>query len=384
MARSALAARPGLCYERGVSQSDHRAANAAVYAFTPQGALLGRRIADALDAELFLPRRLVDALADGPDAPHSLRAVPFDSLAALMDAQFHFRKKHVFVAAAGVAVRAAAPHLRGKAEDPAVVALDQEGRFCISLLSGHLGGANALAREVAAMVGAQPVITTATDSAGLPALDELGPRLGLRIANLHAAKAVSAALLAKGRPQLFDPLDLLAGAGVDPGLFQLVPAPEAWTPDRAGAWVHWRAAPPGALGLHPPCLHAGVGCRRDTPAEEILALIETTFAQRGLSLASLAGLASIEAKADEPGLLLAAERLGAPLTFFTTDQLAEIRVPSPSALVRKHMGVDSVCEAAAMLASRGSLIVPKTRIPTATLAVAVSSWSASAPAERTT
>lgn len=367
-----------------MSQSDHKAANAAVYAFTPRGAQLGRRIADALEAELFLPRRLADSLAHAPDAPPPLRAVPFDSLAALMEAQFHFRARHVFVSAAGVAVRATAPFLRGKAEDPAVIVLDQEGRFCVSLLSGHLGGANALAREVAAIIGAQPVITTATDSAGLPALDELGPRLGLRLSGLPAAKAVSAALLAKERPQLFDPLGLLAGAGVDSGLFRVVPEPEAWTPEQPGAWVHWRAAPARALGLHPPSLHAGVGCRRGTQAEEILALLESTFAQRGLALASLAGLASVEAKADEPGLLLAAERLGAPLTFFTTDQLAEIRVPSPSALVRKHMGVDSVCEAAAMLASRGSLIVPKTKAPRATLAVAVSSWSASAPAERNT
>lgn len=381
-----LAARPGLCYEPHVSHLPDQAAQTAVYAFTPRGALLGRRLAHALHGELFLPRRLAESLAESftksPAEPSlEVQPIPFDALAGLMGEIFHQRKRHIFVAAAGVAVRAIAPHLRSKAEDPAVVVLDQEGRFCISLLSGHLGKANALARELAAFLGAQAVITTATDSAGLPALDELGPDLGLRMSHFPAAKAVSALLLAGGRPQLFDPLNILAQAGVDSTLFNSVPDPDAWNPDLAGAWVHWRTAPAHALGLHPPCLLAGVGCRRNTDAGEILTLIHETFAARGLALEALAGLASIEAKADEAGLLQAAERLGVPIIFFTPDQLAGQKTPTPSLLVRKHMGVDSVCEAAAMLASRGSkLIVPKTRTAKTTLAVALSPWSDSVQA----
>ncbi|MGE4291247.1 MAG: cobalt-precorrin 5A hydrolase [Desulfovibrio sp.] len=358
-----------------MSQSPVSATPTAVYAFTPRGATLGRRIATDLGGELYLPRRLRDSL------PPGLPAIPFDSLSELMSELFHTCPRHVFIAAAGVAVRAAAPHLRGKVEDPAVVVLDQEGRFCISLLSGHLGGANALARDIAARVGAQAVVTTATDAAGLPALDEIGPRLGLRISRFQAAKAVSAMLLAGERPQLFDPLGVLSQAHLDRNLFSPVLNPASWNSDLPGVWVHWTLAPERGLGLHPPCLIAGVGCRRGTDGEEILELIRKTFAANGLALEALAGLASIAAKADEPGLLWAAEQLGTPLTFFTPDQLAGVRVPSPSPLVRKHMGVDSVCEAAALLAARSNdLLVLKTRTARATLAVAVSSWSASGPA----
>lgn len=369
-----------LWYDRDVT-FNASPARAAIYAFTPQGAQLGSRIADTLRGDLFLPRRLAETLPP----MHFDTAEPFDSLSKTVARLFHQRSMHIFISAAGVAVRAIAPHLHSKDIDPAVVVMDQEGRFCISLLSGHLGGANALARELATLTGGQAVITTATDVAGLPALDELGSRLGLHIANLDAAKSVSAALLQGATPQLFDPLGIFSSTDLDESLFLRVHSTHHWQTGLPGAWVHWSVAPDTAFGLHPPCLFAGIGCRRGTDVAEILTLIRSTFAEHHLAPAALVGLASIDAKADEPGLLQAAARLGVPLSFFTPHQLDGMTTPTPSEMVRKHMGVSSVCEAAAMLASRNStLIVPKTSTKRATIAVAASSWPVSAPEIPTT
>lgn len=358
----------------------------AIYAFTAQGAELGQYLARELRGDLWLPERLFRDLEKPPDGP---LIQPMQSLSRTMTRLFHARSRHVFIAATGIAVRAIAPHLQGKQTDPAVAVVDQQGRHCISLVSGHLGGANALARELAALTGGQAVITTATDTAGLPAPDDLGARLGLCAANVPHLKEVNAQLLAGKRPQLYDPEGLLnrAWAGPSPlvDFFSPLATPDDWNPEQPGTWVHWTAAPPKAFGLHPPCLFAGLGCRRGTPCRELIELVRTVFQARHLAPESLAGLASIEAKADEPGLLRAAEQLRVPLTFFTADQLNGVPTPNPSAMVQQHMGVSSVCEAAAILNSgHGRLLVPKTNTRRATLAVAVSWWPDSGPGIRTT
>ncbi|MEF2145789.1 MAG: cobalt-precorrin 5A hydrolase [Desulfovibrionaceae bacterium] len=343
---------------------------AAIYAFTPQGLLLAQRLCAALDADIHVPKLL--ATETGAHA--------FSSLGELLAETFSAYPRHIFISAAGIAVRAVAPHLRDKDRDPAVVVVDQAGQYAVSLLSGHLGGANNLARQVAALLGGQAVISTATDVAGLPALDELAKRLGLRLNDLEPAKHVSAALLRGERPQLFDPKELLADSAAH---FDRVRDPATWNPERPGAWVHWTVAPQGALGLHPPCLFAGLGCRKGAPATELLELLHSGLEQAGLARESLAGLASIEAKRDEPGLLRMAAELQLDIIFFAPQELGRVSTPSPSAMVRKHMGVDSVCEAAAILASgNGTLILGKTKSARATLAVAASAWSDSDRADR--
>jgi len=146
----------------------------AIYALTPQGAVLGRRMADQLDADLFLPSRIAD--------PHG--AIPFDRLLDVVAKSFFLYPRHVFIAAAGIVVRAIASHLKSKDRDPAVIVLDQEGEYVISLVSGHLGGANELARNVARLTGGRAVITTATDTVGVPSMDLLAKEKDLTIANL--------------------------------------------------------------------------------------------------------------------------------------------------------------------------------------------------------
>jgi cobalt-precorrin 5A hydrolase len=334
----------------------------AVWAITPNGAALAARIAAALpDADVFGTDKL-DRL---PEA-----AVRFGSLAQAVAAHFHRYGGHVFIMATGIVVRTVAGRIVHKTEDPAVVVVDDRGTFAISLLSGHLGGANRLAGQVAAAIGARPVITTATDVNAVPAIDVLAAELGLKIENPQAIKTVNMALLSGSPVEVHDPWRVLAGRVPNAAAFTAgagTISARVWADDSAAA------APADALVLRPPSLVAGIGCNRDTHPEEIKALLFDTLKAAGLARASLRGLASIDLKADEPGLCALAQELDLPLEFFDREQIAAVEdaVPTPSAAVAKHIGVKSVCEAAAMLASRGGmLIVPKQSSRNATVAIA--------------
>jgi len=337
----------------------------AVYAVTEKGARLGRRLADRLGGALYVPNRLA-GVAGGRG---------YASLSALAAETFGRVPAHVFVCACGIAVRAIAPLVRDKRTDPAVVCLDDAGRFAISLLSGHLGGANELARLAAEAVGAVPVVTTATDAAGAPAVELLAREAGLAMDNAGATRRVNAALAAGGPVAVFDPLGLFTVA--DPAaarFFEWVAEPAAPAPDTPLVLVDWRLGPetPDRLYLRPRVLVAGVGCRRGAPARDVLDLLETVCRKHRLAVKSIGLLASIEAKRDEPGLARAAEALGVAMRFFTADELATVPVPHPSATVAKHMGVGSVCEAAAILASTGGrLLAPKARTGFSTAAIAL-------------
>ena len=339
----------------------------AVYALTAPGARLGRALAGRLGADLYLPDRLAGEFGGRG----------FASLPPLVGSTWAQYGRHVFVAAAGIAVRAVAPHLRAKDRDPAVVVVDQRGRFAVSLVSGHLGGANALAREVAAITSGQAVVTTATDVEGVPAMDDLARERGLAVADTAAIKPVNVALLAGDPIQVCDPEGWLGLAAPPPewaGRITVVPELAVWDPARPGVAVSWRTVPPQPemLVLHPPCLCVGVGCRRGTPAAEISAALRVVLEEEGLALASVLCLGTVAEKQDEAGLLAAAAGLGKGLFFFSAGDLAEVAAPNPSERVAEHMGTPSVCEAAALLlAGSDALLVEKRVLGNVTLAVAL-------------
>lgn len=341
----------------------------AVYALTPQGALLGKLLAGKMGGDLFLPSSLAEA--------HGGTA--FDRLVPLVSETFCLYSQHLFIAATGIAVRAIAPHLRSKGRDPAVVSMDQKGRHVVSLVSGHLGGANRLAGEVAALTGGVAVITTATDTEGFLSFDLLAEEKGLSIANLEAVKAVNMALLKGEVVQIFDPENRLelqerALSGLKA---RHLKDERDWQRGRPGVWVWWRSKDPEEmqLVLHPRSLIAGVGCNRGTGKEEVLDHFAGTFRAHGLSPLSLQCLVSIQEKQDETGLQEAAAELDVPLFFVRASTLETVAVPHPSAVVRKHMGVSSVCEAAALHKSGArNLLVPKTKSRNVTLAVALGSY----------
>lgn len=326
----------------------------AVYAMTSQGLDLARRVAELQPADIFVPARLTTTDAHA-----------FERLADHVRDTFAAYHGHVFIAATGIVVRTIAPLMDHKTTDPAVVVCDQDGRHVISLLSGHLGGANDLARRIASHIGGQAVITTATDTAQTPAMDSLAQARGLTIANAARIKDVNACL-AEGRVvSVFDPDNRLDVR--DHPAF--IPATEA---SQAQVVVSWNAGPDTALTLHPPCLVAGIGCRRGVTREEIVTALEQVFARHDLAPASLVALASVDLKADEAGLLDAAQALNLPLTFFERAELATVDVPNPSATVREKIGVESVCEAAALTKARSTrLVAPKTIVGPVTVAVAL-------------
>ena len=340
----------------------------AVYALTRDGADLARKLRLAMPGwDLFLPLRMADA-ADGE--------LGFERMGRALADGFTRYDGHVVFGATGIVVRSIAPLIRHKAKDPAVVVCDQAGRYCISLLSGHLGGGNRLAREVAAILGAEPVITTATDLAGLPSLEMLAQDLGMRVQNISALAGVSGALLDGQKVSLWDPAGWLwPHLQKWPGRFmRLEQPPDPASPGGPLVWVDWHEIkhPASWLLIRPRCLAVGMGCRRGVPAQEIGDLLHKTLADNHLHISSLAKLASIEAKKDETGLLETARRLGLETEFYTQTALNSVEAPNPSARVEAKMGVKSVCEAAAILASRGGrLLVEKTKSAKATCAVAL-------------
>lgn len=338
-----------------------------VVAVTPGGAALARRLCRELPgAQCWLPLNLA-----GDEGPQERT---FRRLSQVFQGAFRARENLVCIMAAGIVVRSIAPYLRGKDLDPAVVVLDEGGQFAVSLLSGHLGGANQLARQVAQLLGGTPVITTASDIRGLPALDVLAASLGLTIENLAGVRGVQMALLS-GRPvRVVDPDGYLSAALAPyPGLFTREPdlaaamvagRPTVYVGFREGPWPEWW------LVLRPRNLVAGVGCHKGTLAREIVDFIKGVFKEERLSLLSLQALATIAAKSEEPGLKEAAGSLGVEFIWFTAEELEGVKVPHPSAQVARHLGVKSVSEAAALKAGGVELIVPKRKGANVTVAVA--------------
>lgn len=245
--------------------------------------------------------------------------------------------------ATGAVVRLIAPLLGDKRTDPGVVCVDEGGRFAVSLVGGHGGGANELALEVGELLAAQPVVTTATDAVDMPGLDTLGFPVEGDVAG------VSRALL-DGEPVALDA--------------ELAwPLPPLRVSDEGGAYVVRvtdRAVEPAAreVVLRPPSLVVGVGASKGAPVDEVLGLVESAVRDAGLSLASLAELATVDAKSDEPGIVGAASRLGVPLVTYSAEELAAVQVPNPSDAPLAAVGTPSVAEAAALLGG-GELLVPK-------------------------
>lgn len=266
--------------------------------------------------------------------------------------------------ATGAVVRLAAPLLRGKDVDPGVVCVDEAGRFAVALLGGHEGGANGLAHEVADVLGATPVVTTATDAVDVPGLDTLGLPVEGDVAGVTRA-------VLDGEPVALD-------AELSYPLPPLPPnvTPRQRQPGQPVIRVSDRVLElgPGEAMLRPGSLTVGVGASKGAPTEEVLGLVRDTLRDAGLSPASVAALATVDAKAEEPGIVGAAARLGVPVVTYAADELAAVAVPNPSDAPLAAVGTPSVAEAAA-LRGGGELLVPKRksapegRAPMATCAV---------------
>ena len=291
--------------------------NTAYAAFTDRGMELARRMADELGGK---PWRCGEGM----------------SLDEWTRRQFDNADALVFVGAAGIAVRAAAPYLKSKSEDPAVVVVDEAGRFAVPILSGHLGGANELAGKIAHLLGGQCVLTTATDVRGVFAADTWAKQQGLLIRDLSGVKKVSAALL-EGETVTFCsdvPISGKIPVGLEPG-----------SEETCSIRISTRPSGSAALHLVPRCLVIGIGCRRGTPKEKIRRFFEE-FMQRAGYLPEAVGLVcSIDLKKDESGILALAESLDVPFETYSAEALQAAQGEfSASDFVKEVTGTDNVCE----------------------------------------
>lgn len=356
-------------------------------AVSKPGAALARRLASAIpDAELHLERKL----AAGEDDDTRYYDLP---LRPVLQNLFVNRDSLIVFLPIGAAVRLLAPVFAGKKRDAAVVCVDDAGRYAISVLSGHVGGGDELARQVAEAIGAQPIITSASDALNVTAIDLVGKAQGWRIdaSPTDLTRAAAAVVNSKPVALWLDPdcgvawpedssksdciveVDSLAEAVADDFAATLIVSDRLLAVDVSHPVVAYR----------PPTLVAGVGCRRGVDVVHLRELLESTLQDYGLARHSLAKIATIDIKANEPGIIALAESLDVPLEIYTAAELnavvnrpvasesdSELNRPTPSA-AQDLLGVFGVSEPAAMLAAGANgLVAPRTKSDRATIAIA--------------
>ena len=331
-----------------MGKNDHQegCGQIAIFTLTSGGNQLAKNIAPQLKADHFECRGMLRKVVN--------QAWPqYDAL--------------IFIMAAGIVVRTLAPLLGDKRSDPAVVVMDEQGRYAISLLSGHLGGANELARRLAALTHGQAVITTASDVLERTPLDLWARELGLVTTDPAAMTRAMGTLVNNGSVNVFSdytlpevPADFVITS--DPGAADMVISCRS-------------SAPAGTLLLHPRILVVGIGCNRGTAASRIEEAVRGTLAQHGLAMAAVSRIATIDLKADEQGLLEFAHKKGYGVDFFHRDRLNEVKNVTRSQVVMRAVGAQGVAEPAAILgAGHGKLVVRKEKWTDVTVAVAEAAW----------
>lgn len=347
----------------------------ALVAFTEAGCRLAQRVATNLSREGAFADAAFSISGPARYAP-GCGVDAYGSLAQWTARHFAHDDALVFVGASGIAVRAIAPHVRDKFTDPAVVSVDERGAFAVPLLSGHVGGANDLARAVAAAAGGQAAISTATDVNGLFAIDEWAARHGMAIVERVTAKQVSARLLEGGT----------VGFVADDGLACDVPAEDcglrvfARRDDARASGLDLGVAvslddtcSPFARTLHlvPRVATVGVGCRKGTDPVVLQRAVDAALAEARISHHAVDALASIDVKAGEPAILQLASERGWRVRFYSAAELAAVPGSfAASSFVVRTVGVDNVCERSAVKGG-GRLVVGKRAGDGVTVAIAI-------------
>ena len=270
----------------------------------------------------------------------------------------------IFVCACGIAVRAVAPLLGTKADDPAVIVMDDSGRFVIPVLSGHIGGANRLAELLADALGNTAVITTATDVGGQFSPDSFAVANGLIITDLAAAKEIAAEVLD----------DEKVGFSTE---YRHGGLPDELTEFgicRTGIYVGTETDVKPfdvTLRLVPRNIVLGIGCKKGTSAEAVETAVSRALAEAGIDAERVREVATIDLKAQEEGLLGFCGRREIELRTYTAEELMAVKGDFDSSeFVRETTGADNVCERSAVLCSGGKLVLRKTAFDGVTVAAA--------------
>ncbi len=317
----------------------------AVFCFSDSGSLLAEKLCQLLNLE--------------KDCIHNRTTADIGNFFAENDAL-------IFIGACGIAVRAIAPYIKSKTTDPAVVVIDDQGRYVIPILSGHIGGSNELAKKIAFLLGATAVITTATDGMGKFSCDAWAAKNDCAISSMDVAKKVSAAILKKDIPVISDyelpsslPQGLFPGENGEIGVY---------------IGIHEKSPFKTTLQLIPPVLALGIGCRKGTSEEHLLSVVKKVLSDNSLDIRAVGRIASIDVKMGEEGLLSLAKELGTEISFYTSHELNSAEGDfDKSAFVKNTVGTDNVCERSAVLAG-GKLIVKKTALGGVTIAVTEKEW----------
>ncbi len=326
----------------------------AVISVTDNGARLAVRMAANLTCKIDLYAK--EGREGGTDA------LTYASLNELVAEIYSKYNGLVFIMATGIVVRIIAPHIRDKRYDPAVVVMDEAGRHAISLLAGHLGGANELTHVIAKAAGATPVITTATDIQQKPAPDVLAARIGLEIEPFDQLKHINAAIVADQKVVYFIDCSLpnyehYVNQAAEQDIM-LVTADNLVHTDTYDAAVVisdkelYMVKP--HIFLRPATMVVGVGCRRGVPSAALFTAITDACRKIGRSVKSVDAVATTDAKDDEIGLLAMVEQMAVPFKTYSNEQLLQSIKKfglETSEFVEEQIGVGNVCEAAALLAA---------------------------------
>ena len=336
-----------------------------IISFTDRGARLCQELYERFlgagdDCQAFVPARFLKAEWE----KMGVRALKSSAL-DWAEEMFSQKRALVFVGATGIAVRAIAPWVKDKLTDPPVVVMDELGHFAIPLLSGHVGGANELALQLAGWVGAVPVITTATDINGLFAGDVFAARNKLEITDRQAAKAVSASLLEGRKVGFFDDFrQLTVWKGLEDGK---LPVGFVSSPCRWNVWItlHRKGERMAALSdtsylcLVPRAVVLGVGCRKGIGERELTDRVRQVLEENHIDESAVKALATIDIKRQEPAITALAAERGWQLRTYSADELSQVAGSfEESEFVRAQVKVGNVCERAAC-AGGGRLILHK-------------------------
>lgn len=329
----------------------------AVWVITDNGLILSEKlIRSGLSFDLYISEKLESDLN---------ALFRFNSLKEAVHANFHKYESHIFFMSTGITVRIIAEKIKSKLTDPAVLVIDDRGLNCISLLSGHIGGANKLCHKISEILDSRSIITTATDVNDLPAVDVIAVENDLVIENPEKIKIINSKILKKEPLKIYDPFGFIKNrfGGVDV-------KEESEKPDVV-VDCKIKVYESDPLILRPKVLYSGLGCNRGTDKKDMEELLLQVLEKNKLSVSSLKSFATVDIKKDETGILELAKAMDLPIMYFSKDELNSVETFSgPSKMALKHVGVKSVCEAAAIMASKGKIVIPKQKTKDVTIAIA--------------
>jgi cobalt-precorrin 5A hydrolase len=345
----------------------------SVISFTKKGMLLSKRLAEALDTGEIV---LYSKHSGEPETESQYVLMPVEErIGEWTGKQMKEKNALLFIGACGIAVRAIAPFVTDKLHDGPVLVMDEKGEYVIPLLSGHIGGANELAYRIAEKTGAVPVITTATDINEKFAVDLFAKKNGLRIVNKEGIARVSSKVLAEKEITMSIESGHWNESGNIPKGIRMISYPPREFVDIviSTSTENFDAA----IRLEPREYVVGMGCRKGREAGKIAALITKSMGELGISQDQILAIASIDVKKEEQGILSWSRENNVPFITYAADELMKVKGDfHPSAFVMERVGVDNVCERAAVKAcGEGRLILDKRAEEGMTIAVAKREWS---------